>query len=47
MLLHDATSIVRVERERQIDDKTSVETVYYISSHTPDVVFMAETIRSH
>ncbi len=43
----DAKSIVQVERERQIGDKTSIETVYYISSHAPNAVFMAEAIRSH
>lgn len=43
----DARSVIRVERQRHIGDKHTCETVYYISSHTPNAVFIAEAIRSH
>ena len=42
-----ARSVVRVERERHVGQKTTSETVYYISSHAPNAAFMAEAIRSH
>lgn len=42
-----ARSIVRVERERHIGEKVTMETVYYISSHEPNAAFIAEAIRSH
>lgn len=43
----DARSVVRVERQRQIGEKQTCETVYYISSHEPNAQFIAEAIRSH
>jgi len=43
----DARSIIRVERERHMGNKITSESVYYISSHEPNAVFIAEAIRSH
>jgi len=43
----DACSIVRVERERHIAEKQTIETIYYITSHKPNARFIADAIRSH
>ena len=43
----DAHSVIRVERQRQIGAQHTGETVYYISSHTPNAAFIADAIRSH
>ena len=40
----DACSVIRVERERELGDKRTCETVYYISSHAPNATFIAEAI---
>lgn len=40
-------TITMVRRERQIDDKTSTETSYYISSLDKDAKKIANAIRSH
>jgi predicted transposase YbfD/YdcC len=40
-------SVVRVERERQLPDKTEHTVHYYISSLTTDVVDISRCIRSH
>ena len=40
-------SIVMIERERVVADKTSVERAYYLTSHAPDAERLGELARRH
>ena len=40
-------SIARITRERSVGEKTSQETIYYITSLAPDAALIAEVVRDH